>query len=95
MQIQNLEVNILYFFCNPMSGREEDGTAMDEDLMDEFSDIPKGSVQSTLNKMIADDLIRRNPSNSYLTITAKGIKQLRSSVAYRMHNFDCFFSNHY
>ena len=93
MQIRNLEVNILYFLCNPLSGREEDGTALDQDLMDEFSDIPEDEIRFAIDAMVADELIRQNPSESNLTITAKGIKRLQSSVAYRMHNLNCFLTN--
>jgi hypothetical protein len=93
MQIQNLEINILYYLCNPLSGREEDGTAMDKDLVEKFSDIPEEAIQSAIDTMIADDLIRRNPPKSHLTITAKGLKQLRTSVAYHVHNFDCLFNH--
>ncbi len=94
MRIRNLKINILYFLCNPMSGRDEDGTAIDKDLMDEFSGIPEEAIQSAVETMIADDLIRRDSSKAHLTITAKGINQLKSSVAYRMQNFECVFFNH-
>jgi hypothetical protein len=53
MQIQNLEVNILYYLCNPLSGREEDGTAMDKDLVEKYSDIPEEAIQSAFDTMIA------------------------------------------
>lgn len=93
MQIRNLEVNILYHLCNPLNGREADGTATDKDLMNEFSDIPEKIVQSTIDTMIADELIRRNSSKPHLTITAKGIRQLQSSVVYRMQNLGCLLSD--
>jgi hypothetical protein len=94
MRIQNLKINILYMMCNPQSGREEDGTVTEKELLDEFSDLPEEAIRSTINAMVADGLIRQDPSNPNLTITGKGIARLQSSVACRRHNDSCCFSSY-
>ena len=91
MQIQNLEINILYFMCNPLRGQHADGTVMSRDVFDEFSDIPQGALLSAVNTMVDDGLISSDPSRSHLSITENGINRLQSSIACRIHRFDhCF-----
>lgn len=88
MEIQNLEINILYFMCNPVRGHQEDGTILERDLFEEFSDIPEEKLFSTIDDMVDDRLIVMQPSESKLSITDRGIDRLQSSIACRVHRFD-------
>ncbi|MFO7714061.1 hypothetical protein [Desulfosarcina sp.] len=88
MEINNLEINILYFMCNPINGQAEDGTIDSRDVFEQFSDIPAGSIMSAINSMVKNRLITTDPSRSRLWITAEGINRLQSSIACRIHQFD-------
>ena len=88
MQINNLNINILYFVCNPTRGQEADGTARYEDVVNAFSDIPESNISAVISSMIADKLISMGPSRRRITITKNGIHRLQASVACRIHRFD-------
>jgi hypothetical protein len=94
MEISNLEINILYFMCNPLNGQSRDGTIRSKDVFKEFSDIPDGSVITTINSMANDGLITIDRSRSRLSITANGISRLQSSIACRIHHFDSCRCSH-
>jgi hypothetical protein len=87
-KINNLNINILYFVCNPARGQEADGTARYEDVVNAFSDIPESNISAVIGSMIADKLISMGPSRRRITITKNGIHRLQASVACRIHRFD-------
>ena len=78
MKINNLEVNILYFICNPLNGELQDGTINQRGLLEEFSDLPERSVTAAIDSMESDGLIRIDRSRSRLSITENGISRLQS-----------------
>lgn len=80
MEINNLEINILYYMCNPLKGQLQDGTINSEDVFEEFSDIPTGSVISAIDSMINDGLITTGRSRSRLSITDNGLNRLQGRV---------------
>lgn len=84
MQIQNLEINILYHMCHPPT----DGTIVNRDLFDEFADIPQGEMLSAIDAMVGDGLVIRDASRTRLSVTPKGRRRLQHSVACRIHPFD-------
>ncbi len=86
MEINNLEINILYFMCNPLNGQLQDGTINREGLLEEFSDLPEGSVTSAIDSMITDGLI--TVERSWISITENGINRLQSSIACHVYKFD-------
>ncbi|MCB2146250.1 MAG: hypothetical protein KQI81_07220 [Deltaproteobacteria bacterium] len=86
MEINNLEINILYFMCNPLNGQLRDGTIDREGLLEEFSDLPERSVISAIDSMITDGLI--SIERSWISITEKGINRLQSSIACHVFKFD-------
>lgn len=88
MQIQNLEINILFFLCDSRIERVAVGTAKLMDLLNELSDIPEGEIMSAISTMVDQDLITVDGSRSKLSITQSGIDRLRSSVACQIHHFD-------
>lgn len=88
MEINNLEVNILYFICNPLNGELQDGTINQRGLLEEFSDLPERSVTAAIDSMESDGLIRIDRSRSRLSITENGINRLQSSIACHIHEFD-------
>ena len=88
MQVHNLEINILYFMCDPNKGHHADGTVRSSAVFDEFSDIPQGAVMSAVDEMVADGLIASDPQRSRLSITENGIHRLQASIACRIHHCD-------
>ncbi len=79
MKFNNLEINILYFMCNPLNGQLQDGTIRQDGIFEEFSDIPTRSITSAIDSMETDGLITIDRSR--LSITESGIKRLQSSIA--------------
>lgn len=88
MEIQNLEINILYCMCNPLKGRIQDGTSSTQDIVDEFSDIPPGNILTAIQSMVKERLITIDRSGARIAITQNGINRLQSSLACRIHQFD-------
>ena len=88
MEINNLEINILYFMCNPINGQIQDGAIDSKDVFEEFSDIPDGHVIAAIDAMAKERLILIDRSHSRLSITQSGINRLQSSIACRIHQFD-------
>jgi len=88
MKINNLEINILYLMCNPLSGELQDGTINQSGLLEEFSDLPSRSVTAVIESMKADGLITIDRPRSRLSITENGINRLQSSIACHIHQFD-------
>ena len=88
MQIANLEINILYFMCNPLNGQAGDGAVDRARIFEEFSDIPSNAVGSAIHALTADGLVAENRKGSQLVITDSGISRLQSSIACRIHRFD-------
>ena len=88
MEVYNLEINILYFICNPLSGQLQDGTINPAGIYDEFSDLPNRSITAVIASMETDGLITVDRSRSRLSITENGINRLQSSLACRIHQFD-------
>lgn len=88
MQIANLEINILYFMCDPHSGQPQEGTIARGDIFDEFSDIPESTIESVIDSMVADGLIIVDRVRASVSITQNGINRLQSSLACRIHRFD-------
>ena len=78
MKFNNLEINILYFMCNPLNGQLQDGTIRQDGIFEEFSDIPTRSITSAIDSMETDGLITIDRSR--LSITESGIKRLQSSI---------------
>jgi hypothetical protein len=88
MEITNLEINILYFICDPDSGRGRLGRIDRNDIFDEFSDIPDGIVETVIDKMAGDHLITTDAAHSTIEVTPNGVNRLQSSLACRIHHFD-------
>jgi len=88
MEIANLEINILYFMCDPRSGPAQGGPVDARDIFDEFSDIPESTIESVIDSMAGDGLIAVDRARSRLSITSNGINRLQSSLACRIHRFD-------
>ena len=88
MQIANLEINILYFMCNPLNGQAGDGTIDRTLIFEEFSDIPSGAVGSAIHALATEGLVTTHRNGSLLAITDSGINRLQSSIACRIHRFD-------
>ena len=88
MKIHNLEINILYCLCDPLSGLGNDRSSAVADIVDAFSDIPVGQLMSTIRAMVGDGLITIDRYGNRLTITDGGINQLQSTIACRVHRFD-------
>jgi hypothetical protein len=88
MEINNLEVNILYFMCNPLNGQVQDGAIDSKAIFEEFSDIPDGHVIAAFDSMGRENLIVIDRTHSRLSITQSGINRLQSSIACRIHHFE-------
>jgi len=86
MKFNNLEINILYFMCNPLNGQLQDGTIRQAGIFEEFSDIPKRSVASAIDSMETEGLIAI--ARSRISITENGIHRLKSSIACHIYRFD-------
>jgi hypothetical protein len=86
MQINNLEINILYYMCNPLNGELQDGTTNQTGLLEEFSDLPERSVTAVIDSMQTDGLI--TIAGSRISITENGIHRLKSSIACHIYKFD-------
>jgi hypothetical protein len=86
MEINNLEINILYFMCNPLNGQLQDGTIRREGILEEFSDIPERIITSAIDSMRTDGLI--TIERSWISITERGLNRLQSSIACHVHKFD-------
>lgn len=86
MKFNNLEINILYFMCNPLNGQLRDGTIRQAVIFEEFSDIPKRSVASAIDSMETGGLI--TIARSRISITENGIHRLKSSIACHIYKFD-------
>lgn len=89
MEINNLEINILYFICNPLNGQVQKGAIDSKAIFEEFSDIPDGHVVVAIDTMARQNLIRIDRTHSRLSITQRGINRLQSSIACRIYDFDC------
>jgi hypothetical protein len=87
MEITNLEINILYFICDPDSGQSRFGRIDSKAIFDEFSDIPDGIVETVIDKMSSDQLINMDAAHSTIEITPTGVNRLQSSLACRIHHF--------
>jgi hypothetical protein len=88
MEINNLEINILYFICNPLNGQLQDGTINLAGVYEEFSDLPNRSVTAVIASMETDGLITVDRSRFRLSITENGINRLQSSIACHIYQFD-------
>jgi hypothetical protein len=88
MEINNLEINILYFICNPLNGQLQERTINPAGIYDEFSDLPNRSVTAVIESMETDGLITVDGSRSRLSITENGINRLQSSIACHIFQFE-------
>ena len=88
MEINNLEINILYFMCNPLNGHFQDGTINPAGIYEEFSDLPNRSVTAVIESMETDGLITVDRSRFRLSITENGINRLQSSIACQIYRFE-------
>lgn len=88
MEIQNLEINILYCMCDPLNGRHQDGACDTKDMIEEFSDIPAGVVIREIQSMAKKGLIAFDRSRPRMAITVSGISRLQSSIACRINRLD-------
>lgn len=88
MEITNLEINILYFICDPHNDRAHNGRIDSKDIFEEFSDIPPGSIESVIEAMARDRLVTIDAARMTVEITPNGVNRLQSSLACRIHHFD-------
>ncbi|WP_372678731.1 hypothetical protein [Desulfosarcina sp.] len=88
MEINNLEINILYFICNPLNGHLHDGTINPAGIYEEFSDLPNRSVTAVIESMETDGLITVDRLRSQLSITENGINRLQSTIACHIYQFE-------
>ena len=88
MEINNLEINILYLICNPLNGQVQEGAIDSKAIFEEFSDIPDGHVIAAFDSMARENLILIDRTHSRLSITQSGINRLQSSIACRIYHFD-------
>jgi hypothetical protein len=88
MEITNLEINILYFMCDPHNGLPPTERIDSKAIFNEFSDIPEGSIESAIDTMANDRLITIDPTGATVAITKNGIDRLESSLVCRIHHFD-------
>jgi hypothetical protein len=88
MEITNLEINILYFICDPDNNRARSGRIDSKDIFEEFSDLPEGSIVYVMEAMARDRLITMDAARTAVEITLNGVNRLKSSLACRIHHFD-------
>lgn len=87
MQFTNLDINILYFLCNPVYVKEDNKSVRYADIVDAFSDIPEDQIRSTVRSMINDKLLRADPMHTRITVTPSGVDRLRGSIACKINQF--------
>ena len=88
MKINNLELNILYFICNPLNGELQDGTVDQSGIYEEFSDIPESNLSAAIDSMETDGLISTDRPGSRISITENGLNRLQASIACHIFKFD-------
>ena len=88
MQIHNLDINILYFLCDPRNLRQAQASCDIVDVVTEFSDIPAAEIVAAIRSMADEGLLNIHLQGSRVTITPGGIHRLRSSIACRIHHFE-------
>ena len=92
MQINNLNINILYFMCNPDHGHNCGKNVIYADVVEAFTDLPETSVRTAIDGMCNENLISADGPQSRLSITRTGGQRLQASLACRIHHFgSCSF----
>lgn len=88
MIINNLEINILYYLCDPLNGQVQDAAIDSKEILEAFADIPDDHVIAAMDSMAKARLILMDHDHSRLSITPSGINRLQSTIACRLHHID-------
>jgi hypothetical protein len=81
MDIRNLRINILYRMCEELTPADPHGPVETNLVYRIFSDIPKAEIDSSIQSLVAEALVREDKRRRQLYLTERGRSAIGATVA--------------